>query len=132
VLDFGNSTTVYMYLTTSTGSSPGPAGVVRFVITTSSVNGEQRIDGPMFSTGIWTHLAVVLGPAGAVLYVNGAAASTNAQLTLRPRDLGATANNWLGRSQFAVDPFFAGSLDELRLYDRALSAAEISSLYQLR
>ena len=38
-------------------------------------------------------------------------------------------NFWLGRSQFSLDPFYNGSLDELRTYDRALTGAEILAAY---
>jgi hypothetical protein len=38
-------------------------------------------------------------------------------------------NFWIGRSQFSQDPFYNGSLDELRTYDQALSAAEILAAY---
>lgn len=36
-------------------------------------------------------------------------------------------NFWIGRSQFDHDPFFAGSIDELRTYDTALSAAQVAA-----
>jgi hypothetical protein len=36
------------------------------------------------------------------------------------------ANNWLGRSQWAQDAFFRGSVGEFRIYSRALSAEEIA------
>ena len=69
---------------------------------------------------------------GGSLYVNGAAVMTNSSLLMRPSMLGATTNNWVGRSQYTADPYFDGEIDELRIYGRALSAAEITSLYQLR
>jgi len=47
---------------------------------------------------------------------------------VRPSNLGNTANNWIGRSQFAVDPFFDGFIDDFRIYSRALSATEIAAL----
>ncbi len=43
-------------------------------------------------------------------------------------DLGATANDWIGRSEFTKDPFFDGAVDEFRIYDRALSPEEIQAL----
>jgi hypothetical protein len=55
--------------------------------------------------------------------------ATNASLTLRPADLGAIADHWLGRSHDAADPYFAGALDQLRFYTRALSDAEIAALH---
>ena len=38
-------------------------------------------------------------------------------------------NDWLGRSQFAADGPFTGSIDEFRIYDVALSAAEIQKSF---
>jgi hypothetical protein len=39
-------------------------------------------------------------------------------------------NDWLGRSQFAADPALSASIDELRIYDQALSSAEIEKSMQ--
>ena len=46
-------------------------------------------------------------------------------------DLGVTASNFLGRSQF-TDPYFAGLIDDFRVYRRALSADQISALQAAR
>jgi hypothetical protein len=40
----------------------------------------------------------------------------------------ATTNNWIGRSQLAVDPYFKGAFDDFRIYDRALTAAKIVAI----
>ena len=53
-------------------------------------------------------------------------------MTLRPSDLGNTANNWIGRSAFTADPYFDGLVDDFRVYNRALTAAEITALYAVR
>ncbi|NLT76301.1 MAG: LamG domain-containing protein, partial [Planctomycetes bacterium] len=45
-----------------------------------------------------------------------------------PADLGATTQNWLGRSQYEADEYFGGALDDFRIYRRALSASEIRFL----
>jgi hypothetical protein len=43
--------------------------------------------------------------------------------------MAATSQNWLGRSQFiTVDPYFNGSLDDFRIYNRALSESEVRYL----
>jgi len=52
-------------------------------------------------------------------------------VTLGPADLGTIDYAFIGRSQFGVDPHFDGMIDELRIYDRALSAAEVDALYKL-
>jgi hypothetical protein len=41
-------------------------------------------------------------------------------------------NNWLGRSQFADNPAFAGQIDDLRIYATALSAPQITNIYNAR
>ncbi len=37
------------------------------------------------------------------------------------------SNFWIGRSQFSADPFFNGTIDELRTYDSALTPSAVSS-----
>ena len=45
-----------------------------------------------------------------------------------PGLLGATANNYLGKSQYN-DPYFNGSINEFRIYNTALSAAQIATSF---
>jgi len=51
-------------------------------------------------------------------------------VTIKPSSLGSTANNYLGKSQYA-DPYFNGLLDEFRIYSVALSVSEIAATYAL-
>ena len=37
----------------------------------------------------------------------------------------AGTNNWLGRSNYSVDPYFGGVYDEFRIYDVALTVAQL-------
>lgn len=129
VFDFGNNTTTYMFLTPHNGTT----NALRFAISTGGNTMEQMLNGTAVPTlGAWQHVAVVLGPSGGTLYLDGAAVTTNAGLTLRPSSLGTTVNNWIGRSQYTADPFLAGDIDELRIYDKALSAADITTLFNKR
>jgi hypothetical protein len=54
---------------------------------------------------------------------------TNTAMTLKPSSLGSTTQNWIGRSMFSADPYLDGQIDDFRIYDRALSAAEVQALY---
>ena len=135
VWDFNNSsTTGYMFLT-AYGMAAAPNSV-RFAITMTGNAGEQVISGPMrLSTGTWHHIAVVLGTGSTytgTLYVDGVSVATNAAMTLRPSNLGNTVNNWIGRSAFTQDPYFHGLVDDFRVYNRALTAADITALYAVR
>ena len=53
-------------------------------------------------------------------------------LTLRPSDLGAATQDWVGRSQWTADPAFDGEIDDLRIYASALSAGQITTIYNAR
>jgi hypothetical protein len=48
-------------------------------------------------------------------------------MTIHPSQLGATNQNWLGRSQYN-DPNLTGTVDDFNIYDRALSASEVTTL----
>ncbi len=127
VWDFGRDSNLYMFLTPSSGATDS---ALRFGIAIDGSASEQTIDGQApLPVGQWQHVAVVLGPAGAVLYVNGSPVGANLSITLRPADLGSTTNNFIGRSQFVWDPYFDGAIDDFRVYNRALSASEITTLY---
>ncbi|MBN1312750.1 MAG: carbohydrate-binding protein, partial [Anaerolineae bacterium] len=49
-------------------------------------------------------------------------------MSLSPSSLGSTNQNWIGRSQYAADPYLDGQVDDFRIYNRALSASEVGSL----
>jgi hypothetical protein len=132
LFDFNNSnTTGYMFLTTY--QNQRTPNSVRFAISATNNAAEEQISSTVrLSTGVWHHLAVVLD-AGATytgtLYIDGVVAGTNAAMTLRPSSLGTTLNNWIGRSAYTTDPYFAGLIDDFRVYARALNASEITTLY---
>ena len=123
LFDFGSSTAVNMFLTPQNGGD----GRVRFAITTSGGGGEQQINcASTMSAGVWYQVAVTLNGNRGVLYLNGLPVGTNNAMTLRPSSLGSTANNYIGRSQYP-DPYLNGLIDEFRIYNIGLSAAEIAA-----
>jgi hypothetical protein len=123
IFDFGSDATYNMFLTPASD-----AGAIRFAITITGNSDEQRIDGSTFSTGSWQHVAVVKSGNVGILYVNGNEAGRNSSMTLSPVDLGNTTNNYIGRSQYADDPYLGGSVDDFLIYNRPLSSSEIRTL----
>ncbi|MFC0506498.1 beta-L-arabinofuranosidase domain-containing protein [Micromonospora costi] len=125
LFDFGQNTTVNMFLTPRagvTGNAP------RFAITVGGSGGEQQINGnAALPTNEWVHLAVTLSQNTGTLYVNGQVAGTNTNMTLNPTHLGNPGNRWIGRSQYG-DPFLDATIDEFHIFDRALSQEQIRSL----
>lgn len=124
IFDFGTGTTAFMFLTPNSS-----AGTLRFSITTGGSGPEQQMNAAALATGSWQQVAVTLTANMGILYVNGAQVAENASMTLNPASLGTTTQNWLGRSEFAGDPYLDGQIDNFRIYDRALTAAEVQTLY---
>ncbi|MBN1699551.1 MAG: family 43 glycosylhydrolase [Spirochaetales bacterium] len=123
IFDFGSDTTCNMFLTPSCDS-----GTIRFAITVAGNSDEQRIDGSSFPTGSWQHVAVTKSGNTGILYVNGSEAGRNTSMTLSPVDLGGTLCNYIGRSQYAGDPYLNGSVDDFLIYNRQLGGSEILTL----
>lgn len=127
----GYNTSTGIFLTPS-GSC---AGCVSMVMTNAAgTNGIVVVsNGGVISTGQWTHLAVTYSgsstAAGLNLYVNG----TSQTLNVSRDDLSGTVLNntvpWVGDdSQDIGCCVFDGSMSDLRVYNRALSAAEVKTL----
>ena len=124
VFDFGTGSTNYMFLSAhQAGTTPEIFGI----LTTGGTEARCTPSRPM-GTG-WHHLAVVMDSAtmSMALYLDGTVVATNTT-TMLPKDLGKTTQNWLGRSQFTADAYYTGMLDDLRIYNRALSAGEVAYL----
>jgi len=135
IFDFGQPNAQFaepalsrMYLTVRAGNN---TPVPRFAITTSGVNGEQRLDAPAaLAVDTWTHMAITRSGSTATLYLGGEPVATNPNMTLSPADLGETTGNWLGRCQFPQRnvSYLNAQLDEFQIFDRALTQAEVRSL----
>ncbi len=119
IFDFGNDTSHYMFLSPKSGN-----GTLRFAI--KNGGSEQIVDTTALATGVWTHVAVTLEQDISTLYINGAAVSANTAVTINPSDFNPVVN-YIGKSQWP-DPLFNGRIDDFRVYNGALSAAEVNSL----
>jgi hypothetical protein len=63
----------------------------------------------------------------ALLYLNGVqVAVANIPTNLAPANFGNTFNDWIGRDEFGGDPMFAGIIDELRIWNAAVSPLYIA------
>ena len=120
VFDFGTGTTKYMFLSIQAGS----ANVMRYAIKNG---GAEQVVSYNYTLPLntWTHFAITQSGNTCTMYVNGTAVASNTGLTIKPSAIGSTTLNYLGKSQFN-DPLFNGSIDEFKIYSRALTAAEIA------
>src|SRR4030095_7377189 len=90
--------------------------------------GEQQLNhNAALPTNTWTHVAVTINANDGNLFVNGALVATNTSMTINPVDVG-TQFNFLGKSQFSADPYFAGRLDDVQFLPYALADAKIAAM----
>ena len=90
--------------------------------------GEVIVDGKdPCPTNTVFHAAVVVDSRAQELrlYVNGVEEGVTP--LVEPLSGVEDVNNWLGRSQFKVDTRFGGSFLEFRIYDQALTQAELAA-----
>jgi hypothetical protein len=84
--------------------------------------------GPgLLDTNHWQHVAFTydVGSGTAVIYVNGNGVATNNLGGVLPQTTGAVNIGWSP----STTNFFGGLMDELSIYDRALSPTEISAIF---
>ncbi|HEV8608216.1 MAG TPA: right-handed parallel beta-helix repeat-containing protein, partial [Tepidisphaeraceae bacterium] len=75
----------------------------------------------------WQHIAVTITAAGAVsIYWNGRLESTG---NVNPIPNTTRNSNYIGRSNWATDPYYRGSIDEAAIYDKVLTVDRIATHY---
>ena len=119
--DFGTGEDNYMFVSPRIGTN----GPLRFAINTDTVP-ETNINGLATLPLGWHHVTVTIDSASMTvkLYQDGKLVAEG-ETPVLPSDLGQTTQNYLGRSQFVADAYYQGSIDEFRIYDRALSLPEV-------
>jgi hypothetical protein len=126
IFDFGTGTRVNMFLTPRTDTN----GPMRFAITITGSSDEDRTTAPATLPSGWHHVVVTFDQDNTthLLYLDGEVVAENTNARYTPSNLGNTTQNWLGRSQYPVDAYFSGSLDDFRIYDTALTKREIQTV----
>src|SRR6266513_1600977 len=105
----------YLMASTDQSNRPGVGG--------TWTGGNQNVAAPTVLTiNTWTHLAATFDGATVRLFVNGVQVASQAQTTPL-----ATTPGTLQMGANSYGEFFAGRIDEVRIYNRALSATEIQT-----
>lgn len=123
IFDFGNGEQQYMFLTASADN-----GMMRL----AAKNGgdEQKMDICKLKTNYtWQHIVITISQDSVVAYVDGQKQAMSTDMTIRTADFKPVLN-YIGRSQFASDPFLKADIDDVRVYNFSLSADDVENLYQ--
>lgn len=98
---------------------------VRNAITVSGYKNEQAVSGSGAGTGKWQKVVLVIKGSNMKLYIDGSLVSENKN-TARTSSLGTDLKAYFGKS-FYDDPYFKGSFDNFKVYNRALGEEEIAA-----
>ena len=99
-----------------------------FIPHSPSTVGSVASIGKLNNDSVWHHLIAVFDGTNVKLYLDGGI-DINQSTTgsLAAISVGILQ---IGRSDDAINDFFNGKLDDIRIYNRALNATEVLSLYQ--
>ncbi|UCC22514.1 MAG: hypothetical protein JSW23_00105 [Planctomycetota bacterium] len=89
-----------------------------------------RSDGGVITSGIWQHVAVTGDRTDYQLYVDGLPVPGSFFDGSYNSPPSVTTNMRIGTWNHSTDREFNGSMDDVRIYNRALSSAEVEQLYQ--
>jgi len=129
VYDFGNGqpdpTNRFMYFTVN-GFIGATNGVMASSYGGSGANENALTSQTQLPTGVWKHVAVVGAGGMRTIYIDGYPAVTTTGPVVAPKEMEPIAGqSWLGKSRFP-DPGLDGTIDEFKIYDRALTQAQVA------
>ncbi len=79
------------------------------------------------TTGNWMHVALTVNSSNLVtLYVNGT--SVGSYTASSAMNYAGWTKNYIGASNWAVDRQFRGAMDDISIFDKALTAGDVASL----
>ena len=124
IFDFGDGGDLQFYLTPRNNS-----GRMEFVFRNGDE--EQTVLTGVLPQGRWVHTVVSIDSSALTYYLDGEKLFASQKITLKPSDFNFILN-YVGRGQDKETPFFSGKIDDLRVYNYALSDAEAAQLAENR
>ncbi|MDB2472154.1 LamG domain-containing protein [bacterium] len=108
-------------------SQADTANNFNFYVRTSSGYGTPATTGTGFFNGNWRHVAGTYDGANLKLYLDGTQVSS---VSRTGNLITATGELYLSRSYNSLQNFFNGELDEVAVWDSALSSCDIKGIYE--
>jgi photosystem II stability/assembly factor-like uncharacterized protein/PKD repeat protein len=85
------------------------------------------VGGPIVPLNVWSHVALVIAPDSAVLYLNGVPYKRTAAHTVTPFTLGFN----IGNDRALINRTYKGLIDEVCIHNKSLTTNEIRELMHL-
>jgi hypothetical protein len=108
----------------------GTSALFYQVYATTTVTIEFSVNSA-WNINTWNHACMAISGATIVAYYNANNAGTATSTSSFPGVQYPSGNGWIGRSRWG-NYLYTGYIDELRIYNRALSAIEVASVYAFR
>lgn len=118
--DFGSDDTHYAHLSLNHESS--------ILLTLKDGDRVQTVNAGTFPEG-WHHLALTIGTDAITIYVDGEVKGINSLVSVRLTDIRPVCN-YIGRGHTHDVPLMNSYVDDLRIYNYALSRSDIESLME--
>jgi hypothetical protein len=115
LFDFGYGTSRWLMFTPLADS-----GRAKFIITIYGSAVTTIESGIALPVGVWNHVAITLSGFSGTIYINGTlngakdAYPPPFQMAASALTAGLTAQNCIGKSQYASDPYLNGTVDDFR------------------
>jgi hypothetical protein len=108
------------------GTVSGGESVNGVIALSSTANGTVGTNSQQFSNNVWTFVCYAYNGSTFSLYVNGQSVSLQSEIAY---SIGS--NSVIGARDTFGDGQWDGTLDDVRIYNRALSASEVQYLYNM-
>jgi hypothetical protein len=128
LLDIGESIggdgNAFIYITPKTID-----GMARAAISATDVSGRIYVDNPKLDDDQMHMMTVVIDAAAKKMsvYIDGKEGSPAVELGENTLDKVKQEHVYIGRSSFSVDPGLSATIDEFRVFDHAMTAAEVTA-----
>ena len=126
IFDFGRGGSGDIFLSTMGGRTNG-----NLELTIHPFGATYTINpGITCDDGEWHHVVFTYdkGGSGMVLYIDGQNVGSNSYNTHSFSDFGGGQNFYLGKANWN-DPYYDGKMEDVGLFNKALSASEVTSIY---
>ena len=84
----------------------------------------------LFQLGVWQHVCLSVSGLTGKVYYNGVQQATTITLTTQ-KTVTTYTSSYIGQNPYSSD-LYRGQLDEVRIYSRAISASEVTSIFNFR
>ena len=122
------SSTIFFHDSFDLSAQPFSSGGTNYVRLQSNdrYNPDSSVDLTGFTTGTWYHLVAIYGTTSITGYVNGVQNNTTSSTV--DGAFSSSGSFYVG-TQGASQRWFSGQIDDVRIYNYALTAGQIKTLY---